>query len=262
MASSIQNYLEFKNTPVAFKMLFVEGGLFDMGGKSGYDDSLPVHKVQVSSFWMGEFAVTQAVWAYVMKENPSDFKEANRPVENVSYEDIVKEFLPRLNTMTGCPAGNEYRLPTEAEWEYAARGGKYGEKYRFDYSGSNKLDEVGWYYANSHQRMHVVGVKTPNLLGLYDMSGNVEEWCIGIDWYRSSHKGITVNPTGSAKGAFGVYRGGSWGHYAESCRSTCRYNYMHAFTGSVGFRLVLSFSPVGYGKSREQKEERKGVTSR
>lgn len=234
------SYTEFKNTPAAFEMLWVEGGVFEMGGESGYEDSLPIHKVQVSSFWMGEFVVTQALWAYVMKENPSDFKGANRPVENVSYDDIMYEFLPRMKTMTGL----EYRLPTEAEWEYAAKGGKYGYKYPFEYAGSNKLDEVGWYYENSQDETKVVGLKTPNLLGLYDMSGNVYEWCsdwYDRDFYGSSTAGVSTNPTGSLR----VLRGGGWLSYAQRCRSASRSNDSPTYRyDSVGFRLVLSFSPV------------------
>ena len=238
---------EFKNTPAEFEMLLVEGGVFEMGSnaKEAYDDEKPVHKVQVSSFWMGEFAVTQALWAYVMKENPSDFKGANRPVENVSYEDIVKEFLPRLNSMTG----HAYRLPTEAEWEYAAKGGKYGQQYPFEYAGSNKLEEVGWYDENSQDETKAVGLKTPNLLGLYDMSGNVWEWC--SDWYDSypdSNKGITVNPIGPATSSNRVIRGGSWNFNALRCRSPSRYFASPSFRYlGVGFRLVLSFSPVQKG---------------
>lgn len=237
---------EFENTPAAFEMLWVEGGVFDMGSnaKEAYDDEKPVHKVQVSSFWMGEFAVTQALWAYVMKENPSDFKGANRPVENVSYNDIVEEFLPRLNSMTG----HAYRLPTEAEWEYAAKGGKYGQKYPFTYAGSNKLEEVGWYDENSQHETQAVGLKTPNLLGLYDMSGNVREWCsdwYAEDFYRSSTVAVSVNPVGPATGSFRVFRGGSWLGDALLCRATFRYDSTPTFRNNyVGFRLVLSFSPV------------------
>jgi formylglycine-generating enzyme len=241
------SYTEFKNTPVAFEMLWVERGVFEMGGESWSDSSLPMHRVKIDSFWMGEFAVTQALWAYVMagtdEENSSDFKGANRPVEKVSYDDIVYRFLPKLNTMTGL----DYRLPTEAEWEYAAKGGKYGHKYPFEYAGSNKLDEVGWYDENSQDETKVVGLKTPNLLGLYDMSGNVYEWC--SDWYdRDFYKtstGVTVNPTGPTTGSSRVLRGGSWSLNAQSCRSANRDNDSPTDRdGDVGFRLVLSFSIV------------------
>jgi sulfatase modifying factor 1 len=243
-----ESYTEFKNTPAAFEMIWVEGGVFEMGGESWSDSSLPMHRVKIDSFWMGEFAVTQALWAYVMsgtdKENPSRFKGVNRPVENVSYNDIMNEFLPRLNSMTGL----DYRLPTEAEWEYAAKGGKYGQKYPFEYAGSNKLEEVGWYAGNSQNETKAVGLKTPNLLVLYDMSGNVWEWCsdwYDRDFYSSSTADVSDNPTGPATGSDRVYRGGSWLSYAQDCCSTYRYYYSPANRDrNVGFRLVLSLSPV------------------
>ncbi|AYQ35345.1 formylglycine-generating enzyme family protein [Runella sp. SP2] len=245
-------YTEFKNTPAAFEMLWVEGGVFEMGGESVLGDALPVHRVKIDSFWMGEFAVTQALWAYVMagtdEENLSRFKDANHPVERVSYNDIVYEFLPKLKAMTG----QQYRLPTEAEWEYAARGGKYGQKYPFEYAGSNKLEEVGWYYENSQNETQVVGLKTPNLLGLYDMSGNVYEWCsdwYGWDFYSSSTANISDNPTGPTTGSHRVGRGGSWGRNEKYCRSTYRSNDWPGHrSGGVGLRLVLSFSVVQAGK--------------
>ncbi len=247
-----RDYVEFENTDAEFKMILVEGGVFDMGGESIEYDSLPIHKVEVSSFWMAEFAVTQAIWGYIMlgtnKANPSSFKGLNRPVENVSYEDIVKEFLPRLNSMMGRSANNLYRLPTEAEWEYAAKGGRYGNKYPFEYAGSNKLEEVGWYYENSHEETRIVGLKMPNLLGLHDMSGNVWEWCIDwykYDYYKEAVKRAISNPIGPAIGSGRVYRGGSWDDSAEYCLSANRLNYSPTFRGNdVGFRLVLSFSSI------------------
>ncbi|MCA0229153.1 MAG: formylglycine-generating enzyme family protein [Bacteroidetes bacterium] len=234
-------YTEFKNTPAEFKMVYVEGGVFEMGSNE-YNNAMPVHKVQISSFWMGEFVVTQAVWAYVMtdKTNPSHFKRINHPVENVTYRDIVKEFLPRLNNITG----REYRLPTEAEWEYAAKGGKYSRKHPFEYAGSNKLDEVGWYNKNSYGETKVIGLKTPNLLGLYDMSGNVWEWC--YDWFYSNFYniaawGLKLNPKGSKNGKYRVLRGGSWDHNLQNGHVTFRFRYTPiSFNDYVGFRLVLS----------------------
>jgi formylglycine-generating enzyme len=242
-----ESYAEFENTPAAFEMILVEGGIFEMGSNDEEAEK-PIHKVQVSSFWMGEFPVTQGLWSYVMagteKENPSDFKGANRPVEKVSHDDIVNEFLPKLKAMTGLA----YRLPTEAEWEYAAKGGKYGQKYPFEYAGSNKLEEVGWYDENSHSETQVVGLKTPNLLGLYDMSGNVWEWC--SDWYNkgfysSSTAKVSDNPTGPTTGTHRVFRGGSWLNNALFCRSAYRYDSWPEYRYyDVGLRLVLSFSPV------------------
>ncbi|MBB3838676.1 formylglycine-generating enzyme required for sulfatase activity [Runella defluvii] len=246
------SYTEFENTPAAFEMLWVEGGVFEMGGESVLGDALPVHSVKIDSFWMGEFTVTQALWAYVMagteKENPSDFKGANRPVEKVSHDDIMNEFLPKLKAMTGLA----YRLPTEAEWEYAAKGGKYGQKYPFEYAGSNKLEEVGWYRKNSQNEIQVVGLKTPNLLGLYDMSGNVWEWCsdwYDKDFYSASTAAVTVNPTGPTTGSLRVFRGGGWLNYERYCRSTNRdYGWPGIRYDLVGLRLVLSFSVVQAGK--------------
>ena len=240
-----ESYTEFENTPAAFEMILVEGGIFEMGSNDEEAEK-PIHKVRVSSFWMGKFAVTQALWTYVMKENPSDFKGTNRPVENVSHDNIVNEFLPKLKAMTGLAS----RLPTEAEWEYAAKGGKYWDKYPFEYAGSNKSDEVGWFGENSQNETQTVGLKTPNLLGLHDMSGNVWEWCSDRHGsYPSSAKNVISNPTGPTTGPFRVNRGSGWLNNAWSCRSTCRNAFWPVFRLSyVGLRLVLSFSVVQTGK--------------
>lgn len=249
-------YTEFKNTPAEFKMIYVEGGVFDMGSddEEAHDNERPVHKVKIRDFWMGEFAVTQVIWGYIMadtdKSNPSYFKAANRPVENVSWEDINNYFLPKLNKKTEGrrPFGTKYLLPTEADWEYSAKGGKYGQQYSFSYAGSDKLEEVGWYYENSHNESKTVRLKTPNLLGLYDMSGNVWEWC--RDWYseevyRIVAEEVLENPLGSATGLFRVRRGGSRLSNMRDCRSTDRGKSSSENSSSgVGFRLVLSFSPV------------------
>lgn len=210
------------------------------------------YRVRLSDFWMGQYPVTQALWAYVMRDtnmaDPSYFKGANRPVEQVSWEDIDELFLPRLNDKTKekRPKGTYYRLPTEAEWEYAARGGKYARQYPFEYAGSNKLEEVGWYYENSKLETKRVSLKTPNLLELYDMSGNVWEWC--SDWYGSypdSNKNVAINPIGPPTGTDRVSRGGSWLFNAQYCRSTYRYyDWPEDRFNNVGLRLVLSFSPV------------------
>ncbi len=240
----MKSFSEFENTPAAFKMLWVEGDIFEMGGQSTYNDSLPVHTVRVNSFWMGEYLVTQALWAYLIaltdKENPSNFIGANRPMENVSYNDIVDKFLPRLNIITG----RAYRLPTEAEWEYAVKGGKYGQKYPFIYAGSNKLEEVSWYIENSHLETKNVGLKMPNLLNLYDMSGNVWEWCsdwYAEDFYRSSTAGVSKKPADAATDSDHVLRGGSWRSEAKFCYSSIRdFGSPNYRNRGVGFRLVLS----------------------
>ena len=189
-----------------FDMVYVEGGTFTMGatseqGSDAYSDESPAHSVTVSDFYIGKYEVTQAQWRAVMGSNPSKFKGDNLPVEQVSWNDIQK-FITKLNTMTG----KTFRLPTEAEWEYAARGGNQSKGYK--YSGSNTLDNVAWYY-NSGGKTHPVGQKQPNELGLYDMSGNVWEWC--QDWYGSYSSSSQTNPTGPSSGSYRVLRGGDWG---------------------------------------------------
>ncbi|MBL7816241.1 MAG: formylglycine-generating enzyme family protein [Saprospiraceae bacterium] len=251
----MENHIQFKNTPHQFSMIAIEGNMdgepFEMGGESGYDDSKPIHKVKLSDYWLGEYPVTQALWEVVMGSNPSNFKGANRPVERVAWNDIVHDFLPKLNKMTEGvrPTGTEYRLPTEAQWEYGAIGGKYWAKHTFEYSGSDKLDEVGWYSENSHGETKPVGLKTPNLLGLYDMSGNVWEWC--EDWFDSDYykncqqRGIVENPYNRTEGSGRVQRGGSWFSHAEDCRPADRFYDTPTFRFfNIGFRLALFFSSV------------------
>jgi sulfatase modifying factor 1 len=167
-----------------FLMLPVEGGTFNMGDEHGdlWEACRPVHKVTVSDFYIGKYPVTQALWKAVMNgENPSRFKGDDLPVEQVSWED-AQSFVKKLNKMTESsrPPGYFYRLPTEAEWEYAARGGKYlAEGYK--YSGSDRLKDVGWFKNNSGKETKSVGLKYPNQLDIHDMSGNVREWC--SDWF-------------------------------------------------------------------------------
>ncbi|MCB0545804.1 MAG: formylglycine-generating enzyme family protein, partial [Saprospiraceae bacterium] len=186
---------------------------------------------------------TQSVWQSVMRDNPSNFKGENRPVENVSWDD-VQEFLKKLNSLTK----QDYRLPTEAEWEFAARGGKHSEEYL--YAGSDKLKQVGWYNANSNGETHEVGQKLGNELGLYDMSGNVYEWC--YDWYNEKYyeecykKGVVEDPQGPVQGYGRVVRGGSYFLSAQDCRAAYRIIFGPANRNSViGFRLALSLQSVG-----------------
>ena len=250
----MENHTPFKNTPAEFTMIVIEGGTFDMGSddNEAYDDEKPVHKVTLSDYWLGEYPVTQAVWAYVMQDtdmqDPSNFKGENRPVEKVSWDDIVEHFLPKLNALTEGvrPEGTEYRLPTEAQWEYAAKGGKYWKTYPFKYSGSDKMNEVGWYDVNSHNETKPVGLKTPNLLGLYDMSGNVWEWC--EDQWHSSYddapkNGFAWKDKEISSGH--IQRGGGFLRNIVYCRSSRRGHDPKTLRGKViGFRLALFSSLV------------------
>ena len=187
-------------------MVPVEGGTFQMGatveeGSDANDSAKPVHSVTLSSYSIGQTEVTQALWKAVMGSNPSNWEGDNLPVEMVSWKDCQK-FITKLNRLTG----QKFRLPTEAEWEYAARGGKLSKGYK--YSGSNTLGDVAWHEENSDGKTHPVATKQPNELGLYDMSGNVYEWC--QDWYNSSYYSSSPgdNPTGPSSGSSRVNRGG------------------------------------------------------
>ena len=219
---------------VCFNMIRVDGGKFQMGGALSVDannDERPVHQVKLSSYYIGETEVTQALWQAVMGSNPSNFKGENRPVEKVSWDDC-KTFISKLNSLTG----KNFRLPSEAEWEYAARGGNKSQGYK--YSGSNILDNVAWYGDNSGDETHPVKTKSPNELGIYDMSGNVWEWC--QDWYGSYSFFSQTNPTGARLGSNRVYRGGSWNNYAWYSRVSCRNYGADDFRYfRLGLRLVL-----------------------
>ena len=223
---------------VSFDMIAVEGGTFTMGATAeqasdAYSDEKPTHQVTLSSYYIGKTEVTQELWQAVMGSNPSGFSGANLPVEKVSWEDC-QIFIAILNELTG----KYFRLPTEAEWEYAARGGSKSQGYK--YSGSNTVDDVAWYPSNSSSKTHPVATKAPNELGIYDMSGNVLEWC--RDWYSSSYYSSSsqYNPTGPASGSRRVYRGGSWGSSARLCRVSYRdYNGPSYRFYNLGLRLAL-----------------------
>ena len=222
-------------------MVSVAGGTFTMGatseqGSDAEECEKPAHKVTLSSFSIGKYEVTQEEWQVVMGSNPSKFKGAKRPVENVCWSDC-QEFIRKLNAMTG----KRFRLPTEAEWEYAARGGNRSKGYK--YAGSDILDAVAWYKNNSGKMTHDVGQKNANELGLYDMSGNVREWC--QDWFGEYSRHSQTNPTGPSSssylgGSYLVSRGGCWIDKADECRSSIRY-----FTppstrfNQLGLRLAL-----------------------
>lgn len=214
------------------EMVFVEGGTFQMGSSSGDDDEKPVHSVTLSSFNIGKYEVTQAQWKAVMGSNPSNFSGCdNCPVESVSWND-VQDFFRKLNAQTG----KNYRLPTEAEWEYSAKGGKQSRGYT--YSGSNDLGAVAWYTENSGSKTHAVGGKQANELGIYDMTGNVMEWC--SDRYGNYSSYSETNPTGASSGQYHVLRGGNWDKNANHCRAACRFsNYSDGRYSDRGLRLVL-----------------------
>ena len=225
------------NSNVYVELVKVEAGSFNMGATSEmenpYEDEKPIHRVTLTNnYYIGKYEVTQALWQAVMGSNPSCFKGDDLPVERVSWNDC-QDFISKLNAMTG----KRFRLPTEAEWEYAARGGKKSRGYQ--YSGSNTLGDVAWYGDNSGSKTHAVGTKQPNELGIYDMAANVEEWC--QDRYGSYSSSPQTNPTGAASGSNRVIRGGDWFFLAWDCRTSCRgfrapgdrFNYL-------GLRLVLS----------------------
>ena len=243
---------------VKFKMVYVEGGTFMMGAQKrdpkspnydeeAWNDESLVHEVELIDYYIGETQVTQALWKVVMGNNPSYFKgDDNRPVEQVSWKVITEKFIPALNNRPEVKShplvnlkGLKFRLPTEAEWEYAARGGNKSKGCK--YSGSDSIGEVAWYDGNSGKKTHPVKGKRANELGLYDMSGNVSEWC--NDWWVNYSSGAQTNPKGPDGPVYlysRVMRGGSWSFYAEGCRVSCRSHYTQDDRmGNIGFRLVL-----------------------
>ncbi len=238
--------------PAPFRMLHIPGGSFLMGSPPGppdaHDSERPDHDVTLPDFWLGELPVTQDLWQAVMRSNPSNFKGPRRPVETVSWDD-AQVFIQTLNILTG--GQKKYRLPTEAEWEYAARGGANSPS-AFGgaragggvYVGSDLLPQVGWYSENSDKQTHEAGLLLPNELGLYDMSGNVWEWCQDV-WHKNY---IGAPEDGSAwgegaEGASRVLRGGSWYDYPQYCRAANRRNGGPTFRNNrFGFRVALAAS--------------------
>ena len=222
---------------ISIEMVKVEAGSFNMGAtpemQAPYEVEKPVHRVTLTNnYYIGKYEVTQALWQAVMGSNPSYFKGDDLPVEQVSWNDC-QDFISKLNAMTG----KRFRLPSEAEWEYAARGGKKSRGYQ--YSGSNTLGDVAWYEGNSGSKPHAVGTKQPNELGIYDMTGNVYEWC--QDWYGSYSSSPQTNPIGAVSGSSRVDRGGSWFFTAKHCRSSYRFNLTPGYRlNFLGLRLVLS----------------------
>ena len=217
------------------EMIFIQGDRYLMGSDAADADSdeQPPHWVNVSDFWCGKYPVTQAQWYAIMGTHPSYFSGADRPVESISWNE-TQAFVQKLNKQTG----KTYRLLSEAEWEYAARGGQKSKG--FKYSGSNDLEEVGWYDENSHLETKAVGLKRPNELGLYDMSGNVYEW-VADQWHENYNE---APDDGSAwvdgEGANRVIRGGDWVLDARFCRVSFRDNWDPVNRDDyVGFRLAV-----------------------
>ena len=239
----------FNVNGVEFKMVAVEGGTFNMGCKRNVllklfnvdTSEFPIHFVTLSDYYIGETEVTQELWEAVMGSNPSHFKGDKNPVEMVSYNDC-ELFIYKLNTLLAAqlPAGRKFRLPSEAQWEFAARQGIAGRYLNYKYSGSDDIDKVAVYRGNSGKRTYPVKSKEPNLLGLYDMSGNVWEWCsdwFGDRYYSSSPQ---ANPEGPSSGSYRVRRGGGWSCFALACRVTNRGNAAPSDReNDTGLRLAL-----------------------
>ena len=220
---------------VSFKMVYVKGGSFQMGSNdvNADDNEKPLHSVILSDYCIGETEVTQELWEAVMGSNPSYFKNPKNPVESVSWNDC-QLFIQKLNQLTGM----NFSFPTEAEWEYAARGGNMQKTYV--YSGSDDIEEIAWYARNAISSAHQVATKKANSLSLYDMSGNVWEWC--SDWYDKGYysSSPSVNPVGPTTGSNRVLRGGSWINYVEGCGVAYRYfNNQNRRSENFGLRLVL-----------------------
>ena len=221
---------------VTFNMIYVEGGRFTMGAMEGdqsaFTNEKPAHEVKLTyDYYIGQTEVTQALWKAVMNNNPSTMEGDNLPVNNVLWVE-ADAFTKQLSQLTGYT----FNLPTEAEWEYAARGGKESKGYL--YAGSNNVNEVAWYSDNSGGKTHDVGTQKPNELGIYDMSGNAWEWC--SDWLAPYSAEAQVDPTGPATGEYHVYRGGGWGYGKIFTRSSHRRNTTQGYVETaLGLRVAL-----------------------
>lgn len=226
--------LSFNVKGITFNMIQVKGGTFTMGatpeqGKAAKDDEKPTHSVTLSTYYIGEAEVTQELYKAVVGENPSDIEGANLPVVAVSYTDC-ELFIDKLNKLTG----RQFRIPTEAEWEYAARGGSKSKGYK--YAGSDSLSEVAW-FNDINSGLHPVKEKSPNELGIYDMSGSVDEYC--CDDYAPYSNESQTNPKGVSETGLNVIRGGSFCSDEVDCRVSRRGNTPGYVFGSLGFRIAL-----------------------
>lgn len=217
---------------IGMKLAYIPAGVFEMGsgpGEKGRQDDEFQHRVKLTRpFRIGVTEVTQAQWDAVMGSNRSHFRGENLPVEKVSWKEAVA-FCKKLSDKQG----RTYRLPTEAEWEYACRAGATGA-----FSGTGNIDDMAWYEANSEEQTHPVTTKEANAWGLYDMHGNVSEWC--SDRYKPDYPGAAIaDPTGPAEGKYRVVRGGSWGYFARSCRCAARSSFPPSYQlKQTGFRVV------------------------
>ncbi len=227
-------------TQKVMQMVLVKGGTFMMGanpeqGDDYFKDDKPIHEVTLSDFYIGKFLVTQKEWEEIMGDNPSHFKGDDLPVENVSWND-VQDFITKLNQKTG----KTYQLPTEAEWEYAARGGLSNKRHK--YAGHNNIDCVAWYGDTSEGTTQPIGLKRANELGIYDMSGNVWEWCED-DWHDNYSGAPSTNQAwiDTPRAAYRVIRGGSWLNNAQFCSVSVRSNFTPSHRdNALGFRLAMS----------------------
>lgn len=230
-SDSVPCHIIHFNDSVRIELVQIMQGVFSMGSENGYDNEKPVRRVKLNDFYIGRFEVTQRLWRFVMGGNPAHFNECRDcPVEMITYFESM-EFIQKINQLTGL----NFRLPTEAEWEYAASGGGFGK--RTKYSGSLKINEVAWFGTNSGKSTHPVGTKMPNAVGIYDMSGNVYEWT--QDWMGKYRKDSQNDPKGPEKGRMKVIRGGCWYDTEEGCRIKSRVEMKpNEKNGCLGLRLV------------------------
>ena len=255
VSSTQNNGNTFTVNGVTFKMIPVKGGTFSMGATSEQkgcsSEEMPVHSVTLSDYYIGETEVTQTLWQAVMGSNPSTNKGDDFPIQHVYYNDCIT-FIEKLNSLLSAqlPAGKKFRLPTEAEWEYAARGGNQSKGYQ--YSGSNTLDDIAWYSSNSGDKPHPVKQKQPNELGIYDMSGNAWELC--SDWYGWYSSTAQINPTGPLSGSERVERGGSYLNNSAACRVAYRSGITtdDMYYCTSGLRLALDGATAAVGASEQR----------